>query len=57
MPLMETSRNFYKNSETGEVFVIETSWQGGIIASCGKQGVNRYESIGIVWPPVDDFWP
>ncbi len=48
MPLMETSRNFYKNSETGEVFVIETDWQGHVIASCGPvegtlQALDTYE--------------
>lgn len=45
---METSINFYKNSETGEIFVIETNWQGDVIASCGPleaplQTIDIYE--------------
>lgn len=46
--MMETSRNFYKNAETNEVFVIETDWQGHVIASCGPvegtlQAPDTYE--------------
>ncbi len=32
---MRTRRNFYEHRDTGEIFVIETSWEGRILASKG----------------------
>ena len=34
-PEKQTSRDFYKHSETGEIFCIEHRWDGTLLASCG----------------------
>ncbi len=31
----ETSRDFYKHEETGDIFIIEYNWDGTIVGSCG----------------------
>ena len=34
-PEKQTSKDFYRHSETGEIFIIERRWDGVLIGSCG----------------------
>lgn len=41
----QTSKNFYKHSETGEVYAIEMLWRGGIVASAGPLDENDLKDL------------
>ena len=32
---MKTSKDFYRHSDTGEIFAIERRWDGAMLRSCG----------------------
>jgi hypothetical protein len=34
-PEKQTRKDFYRHSETGEIFIIERQWDGVLIGSCG----------------------
>jgi hypothetical protein len=36
----QTSKDFYRNSDTGEIYAIEMQWKGGIVASAGPLDGN-----------------
>ncbi|MHC4439762.1 MAG: hypothetical protein ACYS3S_20590, partial [Planctomycetota bacterium] len=48
-PEKQTSKDFYRDSETGDIFCIERRWDGVLLGSCGPlqednlKDLNDYE--------------
>ena len=40
----QISRNFYKDTETGDIFCIEKSWDGVVLGSCGPLQENNLKN-------------
>ncbi len=46
----QTSKDFYKHSETGEIFCIERRWDGVLIGSCGPLALDKHMSCPVFRP-------
>ena len=46
---MQTTKNFYRHRDTGEIYAVEIQWNGEVVGSCGPlpendlKDLNRYE--------------
>lgn len=51
----QTSRDFYRHAETGEIIVIERSWSGAILGSCpAKEPLKDLDSYEC--KPDNNVW-
>lgn len=43
--LTETDKDFYRHSETGEIFAVERTWDGEIVGSAGPLAEDALRSL------------
>lgn len=53
----QTSRDFYKHSGTGEIYAIETAWDGTVVGSCGPLAQDHPKDLdSYEYTPERNSW-
>jgi len=55
-PENQTSKYFYRHSETGEIFIIERRWDGVLIGSCGPLSEPLKRRYEYEITPKNNLW-
>lgn len=42
---MQTTKNFYRHSDTGEIYAVEVRWNGEVVGSCGPLAENDLKDL------------